>query len=191
MTNNMITFLDLFFILIDYSLVSPNNYRFLNYKEINTWTNTQTCIIVWVYGGVKWLTNLSSELALNKAKLLIPGPWAKGSLVGHPYMENHTHTNMQDSQLSLSPLFFLWARWKVCFISHTVCGGVCLLKMLCKPWLTLMCSDRIAERRWLKQRAGDEACQSGESSKKTKTKTHLRKKEKSPVLLKRLAHSWD
>lgn len=35
-----------------------------------------------------WLTELSSERELNKAKRLIPVPWAQGSLSGHPYTQN-------------------------------------------------------------------------------------------------------
>lgn len=109
----------------------------------------------------RWLTELSSEWALNKAKLLIPAPWAKGSLPGHPHMENHTHKHNSPNRL------FLCSWWKVCFISHTRSRGVWLLKC----FAALIDFDVLSQNRWkqmARERANGETCQSRESSKKTK-----------------------
>lgn len=62
---------------------------------------------------------------------------------------------------------FLWTWWKVCFISHTQRGGVRLLKC----FTALIDFDVFSQNRWeqmAEQRANGEACQSRESSKKTK-----------------------
>lgn len=62
---------------------------------------------------------------------------------------------------------FLWAWWKVCFISHTRRGGVWLLKC----FAALIDFDVFSQNWWkqmAEERANGEACQSREPSKKTK-----------------------
>lgn len=63
---------------------------------------------------------------------------------------------------------FLWARWKVCFISHTRLALVWLFKMLCclhRLWCAL---SEPATTDGRGGAANGETCQSAESSKKTK-----------------------
>lgn len=66
---------------------------------------------------------------------------------------------------------FLWAWWKVCFISHTRLGWGGGVVWLLKCFAALIDFDVFSQYRWkqmAKERANGETCQSRESSKKTK-----------------------
>lgn len=86
---------------------------------------------------------------------------------------------------------FLWARWKVCFISHTRLAVVWLSKMLCcLDWLWCVLV-RSGHNRWPRRGGLTVRPVNPESPLRKQSEDPALGEEETPELLKRLLHSWD